>query len=103
MAIHDDNWTKEFKKIGTVERTPTFPLVTKEFKRIGMLEIVSRMPLVSFIWLTACLYWAVPQMYQMAVSNPTEAMKFSLVSGGIVMVAIAIRAALKLYVNHTRK
>ena len=94
MAIHDDNWTKEFKKIGTVERTPTFPLV---------LEIISEIPLVLFIWLTACLYWFVPLVYAMIVSNPTEAIRFSLVSGGIVMVAIAIKAALKLYVNHTRK
>lgn len=83
MAIHDDNWTNEFKKVDPVEDISTFPLIW-------------------FILITACLYVLGTQMYQLAVSNPTQAIRFSLVSGGIVMFAIAIKAALKLCVRNVK-
>ena len=83
MAIHDDNWTNEFKKVDPVEDISTFPLIW-------------------FILITACLYVLGTQMYQLAVSNPTQAIRFSLVSGGIVMFAIAVKAALKLYVRNVK-
>jgi len=83
MAIHDDNWTNEFKKVDPVEDISTFPLIW-------------------FILITACLYVLGTQMYQLAVSNPTQAIRFSLVSGGIVMFAIAVKAALKLYVRNMK-
>ncbi len=83
MAIHNDNWTSEFKKIDAVEEISTFPLI-------------------FFILITACLYVTVPQIYNAVISNPTEAIRFSLVSGGIVMFAIAVKSALKLYVRNTK-
>ena len=57
MAIHDDNWTNEFKKVDPVEDISTFPLIW-------------------FILITACLYVLGTQMYQLAVSNPTQAIRF---------------------------
>ena len=83
MAIHDDNWTNEFKKVDPAEDISTFPLIW-------------------FILITACLYVLGTQMYQLAVSNPTQAIRFSLVSGGIVMFAIAVKVALKLYVRNMK-
>jgi hypothetical protein len=81
MAIHDDNWTNEFKK----------PDVA--------VKALSTMPLIWFIVVITILYNWVPLIYNVVVSNPTEAIRFSLVSGGIVILSIGVKAALKLYVR----
>jgi hypothetical protein len=83
MAIHDDTWTNEFKKVDVVEDISTFPLIW-------------------FITIVACLYGVVPEIYNGVVSNPAESIRFSLVSGGIVIFAIAVKAALKLYVRNMK-
>jgi hypothetical protein len=83
MAIHDDNWTNEFKKIDAVKDISTFPLIW-------------------FIVMSACLYVLGTQMYQLTISNPVQVIRVSLVSGGIVMFAIAVKAALKLYVRNMK-
>ena len=83
MAIHDDKWTAEFKKVDVVEDISTFPLIW-------------------FIAITACLYVGVPAIYNAVVSNPAESIRFSLVSSGIVIFAIAVKAALKLYVRNMK-
>jgi hypothetical protein len=83
MAIHDDNWTQEFKKVDAVED-------------------ISTLPLIWFITITACLYVTVPAIYNAVVSNPAESIRFSLVSSGIVIFAIAVKAALKLYVRNMK-
>jgi hypothetical protein len=83
MAIHDDNWTNEFKKVDAVEDISTFPLIW-------------------FIVMSACLYVLGTQMYQLAISNPAQVIRLSLMSGGIVIFAIAVKAALKLYVRNMK-
>ena len=83
MAIHDDNWTDEFKKVDAVKDISTFPLIW-------------------FILMSACLYVLGTQMYQLAISNPAQVIRISLVSSGIVMFAIAVKAALKLYVRNIK-
>ena len=83
MAIHDDNWTQEFKKVDAVED-------------------ISTLPLIWFIAMSAILYVWVPAIYNAVISNPAESIRFSLVSGGIVIFAIAVKAALKLYVRNLK-
>jgi hypothetical protein len=83
MAIHDDNWTKEFKKVDIVKNHSTFLLIW-------------------FILMAAVLYHLGTQIYQLAISNPTGVIRFSLMSGGIVMFTIAVKAALKLYVRNMK-
>jgi|APGre2960657373_1045057.scaffolds.fasta_scaffold02415_6 hypothetical protein len=83
MAIHDDNWTKEFKKVDVVKNHSTFLLIW-------------------FILMGTVLYHLGTQIYQLAISNPTGVIRFSLVSSGIVMFVIAVKAALKLYVRNMK-